>query len=149
MKILLVYATYSGSTEEVKNIIETILIDKKHQVTVVNPKDVTFESINISDRIILCTPTWDFEGKDGQPHEDYFVMQQQLSGKILENKKFAIIGLGDSSYPKFCGSVNVLESFVQDLKGQLVIPSMKVDGYYYDPDKYKTQIIDWTNSLLI
>jgi flavodoxin I len=148
MKFLLLFATYSGGTEEVKNIVRDILKGQNHEITEVNPKDVTPELISGSDLIICCTPTWDFEGREGQPHEDYFALIKNFSGKNLDRKKFAVIGLGDSSYPVFCGSVNVLESFIKDLNGILVQPSLKIDGYFYDTDKYRSQIIRWTNSLL-
>jgi flavodoxin I len=148
MNILIVFATYSGATQTVATIITKILKDKGHTVTVMNPKQTKTENIQSSHLVVLCSPSWDVNAKDGQPHEDFFSLIERTDTILFEGKQFAIVGLGDSSYPHFCGAVNVLESFVAQKKGTLKTASLRIDGFFYDEAKHTKTIQDWVIHLI-
>jgi flavodoxin len=147
MNVLLVYATNSGGTETAVNTVADILGKAAHQTTVKHVTQATPEDFTAFDCVVLASPSWDFENKEGQPHEDFFPFMEKLKDKTFEGKKFAVLGLGDSSYTIFCGAVGHLEELVKNLKGTLVIPSLKIDKFYYEQEK-NTQLINaWAEEL--
>src|SRR3989337_3398772 len=98
MKVFLVFATNSGGTQLASQIIEEALSKNNHQVTVKEVRDTKIDEFNTSDLVILASPSWDYEGLEGQPHPDYAPFMENAKGKRFAGKKFAVFGLGDSSY---------------------------------------------------
>ena len=147
MNTLIVFASYSGGTETAAKILENELKSKSHQVTMKGPAEVNPDEFNNYDLIVLASPSWDVDGHDGQPHEDYKILMQKSESKTFEGKSFAVLGLGDSSYPHFCGAVDVLEKFITDKKGVLKTDSLKIDGFFYDQEKHTQDVKDWADKL--
>jgi flavodoxin I len=147
MNTLIIYATYSGGTETAVNILSEALKTSGAKVDLKNPIQTDSDEMTKYDQIILASPSWDTDGKEGQPHEDFFPFMKKNSGKIKDGTKFAIMGLGDSSYPHFCGAVTELEHFVSDNKGILTTASLKIDGFFFNQDKYTKDILDWSKKL--
>lgn len=145
MKIIILYATYSGSTDMASATVEELL-KNKHDVTrkLVNQSDP--KELNDYQIVVLCSPSWDFDGQEGMPHEDFITYISKAKTNSYQNQKFAVLGLGDSSYSHFCGAVEHLEKFIADVKGQLISPSLKIDGYFYDQNGNTQKISDWVNS---
>ena len=148
MNILLLYATNSGGTQQASQMVASLLQEKGHTVSMKNPKESKTDEIAGADLIIFASPSWDYQDKEGQPHEDFFPFLESLKGKTFENKPFAILGLGDSSYAHFCGAVDEFEKVVQNLKGKLVVPSLKIDGYYLRMDENNQTVRDWGSKLI-
>ncbi len=147
MNILLIYASNSGGTFLASQIVADTLKRHNHAITVKNVKEVNAADLSPYDLVILASPSWDYQGKEGQPHEDYREFMAKFSAKSLTAKSFAILGLGDSSYTYFCGAVGHLEEFVKNLGGKLIIEPLKIDGFYFDQDKNSKIISDWTDKL--
>ncbi len=98
------------------------------------------------DLLIFGSPSWDYEGKEGQPHEDITNLLKRLDGSSLTGKKYAIFGLGDTSYMHFCGAVEIIESILNGKGTIQLVPSLKIDRYYYRPDSGK-KIQEWVDQL--
>jgi flavodoxin I len=147
MNILILFATYSGGTQTAADIVAKVLQTNGHVVAIKNPKQVKGEDILSSDLTIMCSPSWDVNGKEGQPHEDFFALMDVLKTMVFEKKQFGVLGLGDSSYPNFCGAVNILETFITQKKGILKYPSLRIDGFFYDEKKHTETIQTWANNL--
>lgn len=146
MKILLAYATYSSGTDLATQIVQEIL-QKQHNVVRKDIRTVSFNELENADVILFASPSWRTRKGDGQPHEFFLDYIDSMQGKSLPEKRFAIVGLGDSAYTHFCGAVDVLESFVSQLGGNLLIPSLRIDGFYFSQQKNEDHIRDWTHSL--
>ncbi|KKS47684.1 hypothetical protein A3J20_03135 [Candidatus Gottesmanbacteria bacterium RIFCSPLOWO2_02_FULL_42_29] len=147
MKILIVYATNSGGTQLAAQIVQETLV--KHSLTaeLKEVRDTSADEFAGYDLVILSSPSWDDEGAEGQPHPDWRPFMEKAKGKDMSGKKFAVIGLGDSSYTYFCGAVKILEDFIKSLKGELLTESLKIDGFYLDQQKSSLQLTDWTDNL--
>src|SRR3989344_7871115 len=123
MKVLVVFATNSGGTQLAAENVKEILAKNNHEVSLKEVRETNIDEFVNFDLIILASPSWDYEGLEGQPHPDFRQFIESAKGKKLDGKKFAILGLGDSSYTYFCGAVNHLENFVKELEGTLVTES--------------------------
>jgi flavodoxin I len=145
MKILLLYATNSGGTEMAAQMIAQHL--STHNVEMKRVLEEPAEDLNNYDAIILGSPSWDYGGKEGQPHDDFWEFKKKMEGKSEDGKKFAIFGLGDSSYKIFTGAVDELEKWVSEWKGTLVVPSLRMDKFYYQQAENTQLIEDWCKKL--
>jgi len=146
MNILLVYATNSGTTQTVAQMINDALTAAGHAVTVKEARTTTPEDFTSPQAILLGSPSWDFDGNEGFPHEDIIALMDKMKTTQV-TKPFAIFGLGDSSYKFYNGAVDHLEKFVTDIKGTLLVPSLKIDKYYSDMDGNNVKITAWLEEL--
>ncbi len=148
MNILVVYATNSGTTMTTAQTISDKLTGKGHTVTQKEVRDATVEDFSTPDAILLGSPSWDFEGHEGMPHEDWIPLMDKMKTMTLENKPIAIFGLGDSSYKHFCGAVDHMEELVKTMKGKLLTPSLRIDKFYSDQTGNMDKINAWADSVI-
>ena len=127
--------------------VSEILTQKGHSVTLKEAVEAKPEDVVSAQLVIFASPSWDYADKEGMPHEHFFPLMSGLEGKPLENKPFALLGLGDKSYAHFCGGVDHFEQFVTKVKGKLAVPSLRVDGYFFDQAGNTQKITDWANQL--
>jgi len=149
MKIGVFYATYSGGTQVATDFLAKSLKDSGHEVVVKIISEVSFEDILNYDLRIFASPSWDDEGLEGQPHQDFITFIKNSEGKNFAGKNCAIMGLGDSTYTHFCGAVDILESFINKTGGKLIIPSLRIDGYLFDTEKNNSLILEWVNKISV
>ncbi|MBI5127028.1 flavodoxin domain-containing protein [Candidatus Roizmanbacteria bacterium] len=147
MNIGIFYATYSGGTQAASEFLTQSLQGSGHQVTMKMISEVAFEDTLNYDLIIFASPSWDFDGKEGQPHQDFIAFLEKSAGKKMDAKNCAVLGLGDSSYAHFCGAVEIMESFITTAGGKLKAESLKIDGYLFDMEKNNTTITEWAKKL--
>ena len=146
MNIGIFYATYSGGTQAACEFLSQTLQGMSHQVTMKMISEVTFEDAINYDLIIFSSPTWDYEGKEGQAHQDFMTFMQNSAGKKSPGKNFAVLGLGDSSYVHFCTAVDMIEAFVKEAGGSTK-ESLKIDGYLFDTEKNNGHITEWAKKI--
>ncbi len=145
MKLLLLYATNSGGTEMAAQMIAQYL--SGHTVDLKRVIEASPEDITGYDAVVFGSPSWDFNGEEGQPHDDFWEFKKKMEGKSIEGKKTAIFGLGDNSYKVFNGAVTVLEQWVADWKGVLLLPSLRMDKFYYRQAENTQLIEEWCKKL--
>lgn len=147
MNILLVYATHSSGTYVASEFVKEELSKLGHTVTVKEVQETNPDEFINFDLIILSSPSWMVNKKDGQPHEFFFPFFEKAKGKSYPNKRFALFGLGDKSYMHFCGAVDVLQEFVNNLQGKTIIEPLRINGFFYRQHENEEQIQKWVNSL--
>jgi flavodoxin len=121
-KINLIYSTLGGNTElVVQKVVELLPSDFDTKIIRVDVADVA--SIENCDLIVLASPTY------GQGTiEAQFPRFLKLIKDKVENKRFAVVGLGDTKYyPEYLTeSSAILESWVTDNKGILAVPALRI-----------------------
>lgn len=148
MKVLIAYATNSGGTFFATQTVENVLKSKRHIVTRQEIEEVSLNAFKDYDLIIFASPSWNYEGAQGELQISFKKFVQNYSGNSLKSKKCAVFGLGDSTYLYFCGAVDRLEQFVKDNKGILLSPSLRIDGYYRNEISHNKMLEDWTERIL-
>lgn len=129
MKILINYATVSGNSAMLSQQLNDKLKSMHPDIEFVykDADQCAGEDYNQYDLVLFVSSSWD-DGDLNVVGEDYL---NQLSG--VEGKKFALIGLGDSSYPHFCGGVEKAEAKLKEKGAVIVGTSHKIDGFIEDP----------------
>ncbi len=149
MKILVLYATYSGGTQTAADIIATVLKNNAaNQGEMKTPTEISPTDLLGYDMVVVGSPSWDYEGKTGMPHQDFISFIEQSKTVNLTGKKCAIFGLGDSTYEHFCGAVEHLEEWVKGLKGQLSTESLRIDGFFFNQEANTENLKSWAQKLI-
>ena|SRR5690625_1969922 len=129
-KILMVYASQTGNTELMAEMMVDYLQNQNHEVVV---KTFDFDWIEPEelmeyDAVLVGTHTWD---DGGMPYEveDFYedVEETDLTGKV-----FGVFGSGDSFYDIFGGAVDLIGDRLEDLGADVLPARLKVD---LEPDK--------------
>ncbi len=146
-KVLIVFATNSGSTYVAGEIIKQIL-SKDFSVTMQNVSEINLPDPENYEVIIFGSPSWDFDGKEGMPHQMIIKLFSKWQNKSFINKKIAIYGCGDKMFAFFCGAVDHMEKFVASVGGQLVVPSLRLDSFFFELEENTELAKKWANNLL-
>ncbi len=147
MKILIIYATYSGSTGEAIQLVSAELTKAGHAVTVKTPLETTTQDCMAAEFLILASPSWDYEGKEGQPHEDFQALFKALDQTQFAGKAYAVLGLGDTAYPHFCGAVDIIEEFLNTRGAKKMVESLRIDKYFSSHDN-PLKVTSWASQII-
>ncbi|MBP7876199.1 flavodoxin domain-containing protein [Candidatus Woesebacteria bacterium] len=149
MTATVLYATYSNSTALASEHLVDLLKAAGHTVELLTASEATAEALQQPDLLILASPSWDYDGEQGMPHEDFTDLQSRLGDTFaLSGKQTAIMALGDSSFTYFCGAATHLTHWLTEKGGKEVLPPLKIDQYYANEQAAQQQIADWSKSLL-
>ena len=121
-KINIIYSTISGNTELViQKVVELLPSRIEHKIIRVDTAQK--EDIENCELIILASPTYGQGSLEAQ-----FPRFLKTIKDSIESKKFVVIGLGDTRYyPEYLTeSGTILEDWVKDNKGILLIPSLRI-----------------------
>lgn len=147
MRIVIIYATNSGSTYFVSKLLEETL-RVKHEVSVITAKNATAELMRSADMVIFGSPSWNYGKLEGYPHEAMRLLLERLKDEKFKRQRFAVFGCGDSSYTYFCGAVDHMERFIKEHGGKLVCPSLRIDGFYFSEVENTGRVVDWAKRLV-
>ncbi len=110
--------------------------------------EATLDTLQQPDVLIFASPSWDYNGEQGMPHEDLTALQQRLGTTQLNSKPTAVMALGDSSFTYFCGAAEHLTTWLREKGGVELLPALKIDSYYANEDLALQQITAWSKDLL-
>ena len=143
-KLHIIYASSSGHTEYVVDLLKDILKDVT--LTVQRAEEAKPEDLHKSDVLILGCGTWNTGGSEGQLN---IHMDALLNGRAkdidLGSKPCAIIALGDDRYRYTCRATEHLIQFILKHNGTTCsTPLLIVNEPYGQEDK----IQKWGEKLL-
>jgi flavodoxin len=152
MNILIAYASNSGGTKDVADRIGALCASEGHRVSVMCADRVDPTAIGQSDLTIFGSCTWELITKErrfeGQLHEQFIKLREVLKGKQYPGKRFAVLGLGDTSYSHFCIAANHLEALVKQLQGIQIGPTLRIDKYFYHLDENRQRVDQWVRGIM-
>jgi sulfite reductase (NADPH) flavoprotein alpha-component len=138
-KITLAYGTETGNTKYLATKLTAIARQKSVPVKVVSLDQYKLSQLSKEEYFIVLIST---QG-DGEPPlaAQHFCkhIQSDISVKGL---KYAVLGLGDSSYPLFCKTGIDVDHFLDQKGGERLLPLEKCDT------DFEAQAIQWFESLL-
>lgn len=123
-KILLLYASMSGNTEEIANLVAEGLRESGIDPTI---KDImsapSAHEMLEYDGVIIGSYTWG----DGELPDDFLDFYEEMGGIDLSGKKAAVFGSGDHAYLEFCAAVEILEKKLVECNAQLVQEGLRIE----------------------
>ncbi|MBX9974717.1 flavodoxin [Cytobacillus firmus] len=124
MKIGVFYASMSGNTEAIADIISGELKDQNHDVDLEDFMSVqsAAELLNY-DLTFIGMYTWG----DGDYPDECLDMIEEIEQLDLENHPFALFGSGDTSYPEFCGALDHLRRLIEEQGGTVVGNPLRIE----------------------
>lgn len=139
MKVIVIYETLTGTTQYVAEIMRDTLAELGHTTDLHSVRYQGPEpEIQEYDVVLFGAPTYE----DGKLEQGMRVFIARCK-EDLSQKKVAVFGLGNSTYPQFCVSAKILEEWVVKQQGSPLIPTLKVDGF---PDDV-SPITNWVHQL--
>lgn len=125
LKIAVIYASMSGNTEAIADIIVDELKEQQHEVTVKEIYDIDSASEFVSDDLtFIGMYTWG----DGDYPDECLDMMNELEQLDLDQYPFAVFGSGDTAYPEFCGALDHLKELIEQQNGKVIGEPLKIDG---------------------
>ncbi len=123
--ILILYGSTTGNTEKLAKYIACEL-SKSYNIKIHNVCNLNYP-YNIDNKfnlVILCCSTWGIEPACLQEDFEYWCVN--INKDSLCNKLFTIFALGDSYYPYFAYSYDILKNFLEQNKGILATKGLKI-----------------------
>ncbi|ATH91231.1 flavodoxin [Bacillus glycinifermentans] len=121
--VLLVYASMSGNTEAMADLIEKGLLEGGAEVDRHEAMDIDASLFNDYRHIVLGAYTWG----DGDLPDEFLDLYEEMEDLDFSGRTFAVFGSGDTSYEHFCGAVDILEKKIAELGGEIALPSVKIE----------------------
>jgi flavodoxin I len=112
--------------EAMRDRISEELQDAKVKLTEVSGIENS-EFFNDFDFIFIGSSTWG-DG-DLNPSGEEFFETIEKENRNLNKKRFSVFGLGETYYPNFCTVVDIIDSKIRDMNGEIFGEHLKIDGY--------------------
>jgi flavodoxin len=146
LSIFIVYASTSGHTEYVVNVLSDALKQKKIHVEIERAEKVQAEDMKKGDVLILASSTWNTGNIEGQlnPHM-HALLLDRAKDNSLKGKGMGLIALGDERYRYIAHAAVFLEEYAARHQGRPLLPTLKIlNEPYGQEDKVK----EWARQLV-
>lgn len=120
---ILIYASMSGNTEEMADLIAEAIRQTGSEITVKEVSDFSAMELEQYEGIILGSYTWG-DGDLPYEFEDFY---DDMESIVLTGKKAAVFGSGDTFYPAYCHAVDLLSERLQQCGAEIVQEGLKVE----------------------
>jgi flavodoxin I len=130
-KILIAYASMSGNTEGIADLLKAKLEQLGHHVDLREMEQLNASELLDYPAFLIGSYTWG-DGELPYEAEDFF---EELSQVSLTGKKAAVFGSGDTAYPQFCAAVDLLEQRLKECGAELVQDGLRVEFTPDTPDE--------------
>ncbi|WP_409341821.1 flavodoxin [Paenibacillus sp. MBLB4367] len=122
-KIIVVYASMTGNTQDMAEAIAEGLREIGGEVTVKDAFDANASEFLEYDGIVLGAYTWG----DGDLPDEFLDFYEEMDGLDLQGKPGAAFGSGDTSYSLFCAAVDTIQAKLRKLGSDLKLDGLKLE----------------------
>lgn len=126
-KIVIAYASMSGNTEEIAELLKVSFEPFGHETELMEMEHMDVHDLLKYDGILLGSYTW---GDGDLPYETEEFYENLLTVD-LTGKNAAVFGSGDHAYPKFCAAVDLFEDRLKECGTNIIQAGLKVE---FTPD---------------
>ena len=119
-KVHIIYASTSGHTEYVVDVLELLWKDEGVEVSRQKAEEAVPEDLLQGDVLVLAASTWNTGSIEGQlnPHM-HFLLKEKAKDVDLKGKKCALIALGDQRYYYTARAGEHLRAFIDSHSGKI------------------------------
>ena len=137
-KVILIYGSTTGNTETLAGGVVKGLEKGGVEVIVKNVVEADVNELAEYDLIVFGCSTW----WEGELQDDFVDFYNEMDNISLAGKKSAVFGPGDKkNYPDtFCKAVDILEDRLKECGAEIVIESLKIDGWIDESAMEKAEL---------
>lgn len=128
MKIGVIYASMSGNTEAIADMIVEQLAEQNHEVEQKDMLSLSANDLLTYDLVFMGMYTWG----DGDYPDECLDIIEEMEQLDLNQQLFAIFGSGDTSYPEFCGALDKLKELIESQSGICLGEPLRIE---FNPSK--------------
>ncbi|MBY0203445.1 flavodoxin [Paenibacillus polysaccharolyticus] len=118
-KWLVAYASMTGNTEEIAELIVEGITASGHEADLKSVTDFNAAEVLNYEGFMIGVYTWG----DGELPDEFLDFYEELDELDLHGKRAAVFGSGDTSYEQFCGAVDLTAEKLKE-RGAEVSPEM-------------------------
>ncbi|HEX7017580.1 MAG TPA: flavodoxin domain-containing protein [Patescibacteria group bacterium] len=144
MKIAIAFATLSGNTLAVAQEIESYLESKGISTTIYDLLEANADDFKKYDLVFLGGST--YSDGDLNPIAEMFFGAAGAHHHTCDHTKFALFALGDSSYPQFAQSGQVMFEKLQQMDACILSPTLELDGP--PTEEMISKVKSWVDDML-
>lgn len=151
--IYILYGSQSGNAEEIAKTIYSLILDKGFPCKLLSlnesiEKDsfLFLHNDYISNLIIICSTTGNGDAPENASHFWRKLKNRNQANNLFQNIQYAILGLGDSNYDKFCQMGKLLDNRFNELQGKRIINlhcADEVDDFEEIVDLFLNHILNY------
>ena len=129
LTISVLYGTETGNSKKISSKLAAALKSKQHKVTITALDQYNIANLEKESLVFFIMSTHG----DGEPPLAAKKFYDALHNKKYNvgNLKYAVLALGDSSYPLFCKAGEDIDARLQVLDAQQILPLEKADADFY------------------
>jgi sulfite reductase (NADPH) flavoprotein alpha-component len=140
-RITVLYGSETGNSTGVAKDLARRLGERGHSVSLFDMADYKARQLADEQVLLIVTSTYG-EGDPPQPATTFFEFIEGRRAPRLEGVRYAVLGLGDSTYEQFCAAGRRLDARLQELGAIALLPRVDCDVDYEDEAK------NWIDALL-
>ncbi len=130
-KVIVICCSMTGNTEEMAEEIVAGVRDAGIEPVIRDIMDAKASELEEYDAILIGAYTWG----DGELPDEFLDFYEELDSVELQGKLAAVFGSGDTSYPIYCGAVDLIEEKLKERGAQISSPGLKVEFNPSDEEK--------------
>ncbi len=139
IKPTIIYGTETGNSKKVASQLLAGFKKNKIQAKAVDAFQYDIAKLEKEEMVVFVMST---QGEGEFPQNALPFYEKLIASKgSLAKVKFAVLGLGDSSYPLFCQAGVMLDEALEKLGAERILPLVKADV------DFSQNVIDWENEL--
>lgn len=132
IKVLIVYATWTGNTEEIANLLYNEFTSRNTEVGLYECQQVNASDFANVDICVVATYTF---GRDGELPDEIYGFFDDLALIDLHGKVYGVLGSGDLYYDYYCKAVDEFDLQFRKTGAKKGTENLKIDTSANENDK--------------
>jgi sulfite reductase (NADPH) flavoprotein alpha-component len=138
--LTILYGTETGNAADLARSLQSAIVDKNMTCTLADMADYKPRNLAQEQDLLVVVSTYG-EGDPPQPATGFFEFVEGRKAPKLDQLRFAVLALGDSTYEFYCEAGKRLDRRFQDLGAQRLAPRVDCDVDYDEPAEAWTKAI--------
>ncbi|MBU5352315.1 flavodoxin [Paenibacillus silvae] len=122
-KWLVAFASMTGNTEEIAELIAEGITQSGHEVDLKSVTDCNAADVLDYDGFMIGVYTWG----DGELPDEFLDFYEELDELDLSGRRAAVFGSGDTSYEQFCKAVDLTAEKLQERGAEVSPETLKIE----------------------
>lgn len=122
-KWLVAFASMTGNTEEIAELIVEGITQSGHEVDLKSVTDCNAADVLDYDGFMIGVYTWG----DGELPDEFLDFYEELDELDLSGRRAAVFGSGDTSYEQFCKAVDLTAEKLQERGAEVSPETLKIE----------------------